>query len=542
MARLIGVFFSIGLLLNANLARAADEPPAGTWKLSFAVPTQRGVVDLTFLIMFSEGDKGWVGDLLGMSIPLKKEPMIENLKIVDGNVKFTLNIEGEVLAFDGRAPKDGKKFRGTVDFAGRTFLVEIHPSKLKNLTDKFAMVRESLEQGDGSPDYFDAATEVLAQATAKKMKPEDVRALVDKALKSAESYGPRWERVFTSRVISVLSDQEAFVPVALELARQAERMLKPDDDATVQMQVLEALANALRKAKKLDELKPIESRLLKLEARDYAEYSKKYPPFKPDEFKGRKNKSDRAVLVELFTGAECPPCVAADLAFDALQSTYKPSEVVLLEYHMHVPGPDPLTNKDGLGRAEFYGDKIRGTPTIFFNGKKDEGGGGPLAAAKQKYASFREAIDEWLEKPAGAKLQLNATQKGSEIAIKASVNDLAAPGEKVMLRFALTEERVRYPGGNGLNYSHNVVRALPGGAKGVALTKKASEHTASVDLNKLREDLSKYLNEFAKEDEFPNPSRPLALKNLRVVAFVQNDETGEVLQAAQVEVEEKKGE
>jgi hypothetical protein len=392
-------------------------------------------------------------------------------------------------------------------------------------------------------EYFDAVTEILSQATAKKMKSENVRALVDKALKSAESYGPRWERAFTTRVVSALSDQEAFVPVALELARQAERMLKPDDDASVQMQVLGALAGALRKAKKLDELKPIESRLLKLEARDYAEYSKKYPPFKPEEFKGRKNKSDRAVLVELFTGAECPPCVAADLAFDALQSTYKPAEAVLLEFHMHIPGPDPLTNKDGLSRAEFYGRaKIPGTPTIFFNGKKDEGGGGPLQAAKQKYASYREAVDEWLEKPAGAKLQLNATQKGSEIGIKASVSDLAETGEKVMLRFALTEERVRYPGGNGLTYSHNVVRALPGGAKGVALTKKASEHTASVDLIKLREEISKYLNEFAKEDEFPNPSRPLALKNLRVVAFVQNDETGEVLQAAQVDVEEKKGE
>ena len=29
--------------------------------------------------------------------------------------------------------------------------------------------------------------------------------------------------------------------------------------------------------------------------------------------------------------------------FDALAKTYKPSEVVLLQYHIHVPGPDPLT-------------------------------------------------------------------------------------------------------------------------------------------------------------------------------------------------------
>ena len=42
-------------------------------------------------------------------------------------------------------------------------------------------------------------------------------------------------------------------------------------------------------------------------------------------FAGRKGKSDRAVLVELFTGAQCPPCVAADMAFDALPQTYKPT-------------------------------------------------------------------------------------------------------------------------------------------------------------------------------------------------------------------------
>ena len=54
----------------------------------------------------------------------------------------------------------------------------------------------------------------------------------------------------------------------------------------------------------------------------------------------------RVVVVELFTGAECPPCVSADVAFDALLETYKPNEVVLLEYHLHIPGPDPLTNAD----------------------------------------------------------------------------------------------------------------------------------------------------------------------------------------------------
>ena len=61
----------------------------------------------------------------------------------------------------------------------------------------------------------------------------------------------------------------------------------------------------------------------------------------------------------------------------------------------------------------------------------------------------------------------------------------------------------------------------------------------SVDLDQLRKDLSTYLTEFEKKDadnKFPNPQRPLELKNLRVVAFIQDDSKLEVLQATQVDV------
>ncbi|MCE9530473.1 MAG: hypothetical protein K8T89_04990 [Planctomycetes bacterium] len=523
------------LLLASGTARAADSPAANTWKMSFPIEGQR----LTFLIMLSESDKGWVGDFLGTSVPLRIEPSVDKVVVKDDNVKFDVKFGTNAFGFDGKITKDGKKIQGSFNFAGNLLLVDLVPSKLKNLTDKFNLAKENLDQIDGGQEFFDAVYSVLGQATLKKVKTEDVRTYVDKASKLAENYGSRWQRTVAMKIASALADQEAYAPLALEQARQAERLLGPDDEASVQMQVLEALAQTLKKAKKLDELKPIEARLVKLEARDYAEYAKKNPPFKPEEFKGRKGKSDRVVLVELFTGAECPPCVAVDLAFDAMASTYKPNEVAFLQYHMHIPGPDPLTNKEGLERAEFYGPKIRGTPAIFFNGKKDDAGGGAAKDAKLKYATFREVVEEDLEKPAGAKIQLTASSTGGEISIKAAVSELANAGEKVTLRFVLTEERIRYTGGNGLRYHHNVVRALPGGAKGFPLAKKDSEHTATVNLTKLREDISKYLETFAKEDEFPNPDRPLALKNLRVVAFVQDDATGAVLQAAQVEIAEK---
>jgi hypothetical protein len=533
MARL---FAALGgcLLLAASAAGAADNSPAGTWKLSFPTPPDGR---LTFLIMLSESDKGWIGDLLGTSEQMRVEPTIEKIVVKDDSVSFDVKLGPSTLSFDGKLAKDGKKIRGSFAVGGNTILVDLVPSKLKNLSDKFALAKETLEQADGGQEYFDAAFNVLAQATTKKMMPDDVRALADKTAKLAEGYGPRWQRAAALKIASALADQEAFAPVVLEQARQAERMLRADEDSTVQMQVLSELAAIFKKAKKADELKPIEARLIKLEARDFAEYAKKNPPFKPDEFKGRKNKSSRVVLVEEFIDCNVATCVAAELAGDAIQMRYKPTEVALLQYHVPTGGLDPLTNREAIERTRAY--KIMALPMVFFSGKRDDTGKGSANAAKAKFGSFCETIDELLEKPAGAKLQLSATQKGNEISIKASVSELANPGATVFLRFALTEDRVRFLGANGLRYHQNVVRAMPGGVKGVALEKKASDHTATVDLTTLREGLVKFLDEITDGDA---KDFPLVLRNFHVTAFVQDDASGDVLQAAQVEVEEKKAE
>src|SRR5262245_27716729 len=166
------------------------------------------------------------------------------------------------------------------------------------------------------------------------------------------------------RIAEVLAEQDGYAAVALENARRVERLLGANEDAAVQIRVLEVLATALQKTDKAAEAKEVLARLDKLEAQADQEFLKKVPPLKVEAFAGRKAKSDRVVLVELFTGAQCPPCVAADLAFDALAKTYKPTEVVLLEYHLHIPGPDPLTNADSEARQKYYGDAIEGTPTI----------------------------------------------------------------------------------------------------------------------------------------------------------------------------------
>jgi hypothetical protein len=107
------------------------------------------------------------------------------------------------------------------------------------------------------------------------------------------------------------------------------------------------------------------------------------------------------------------------------------------------------------------------------------------------------------------------------------------------LRVLVVEESIRYVGGNQMRFHHHVVRAMPGGADGVAIKDKTFKHTASTDLAQVRKDLTKYLDEYGQTRPFPKPDRPMDMKELKVIALVQNDKTKEIVQAVQIEVEGK---
>ena len=90
-----------------------------------------------------------------------------------------------------------------------------------------------------------------------------------------------------------------------------------------------------------------------------------------------------------------------------------------------------------------------------------------------------------------------------------------------------------------MRFHHRVVRALPGGAAGTAVKEKSFKKTVDVDLAEVRKNLTRYLDEFAAERPFPNPDRPMDFAHLKVIALVQNDATGEILNAAEFEIEAK---
>ncbi len=100
------------------------------------------------------------------------------------------------------------------------------------------------------------------------------------------------------------------------------------------------------------------------------------PPIHPAKYQPTASRTKRTALLEVFTGAGCPPCAAADLAFDAVLERYSRQEVAVVMFHLHIPRPDPITNDDSLARWKWLNGQ--GVPTYAIDGNQ-MGGGGPRA-------------------------------------------------------------------------------------------------------------------------------------------------------------------
>ena len=107
---------------------------------------------------------------------------------------------------------------------------------------------------------------------------------------------------------------------------------------------------------------------------------------------------------------------------------------------------------------------------------------------------------------------------------------------KPRLRLVLTEEKVRYVGSNKLRYHHHVVRDFPGGIEGKDLSAGSGQLTVKLNLADLRRDIEEYLSDYTKMRPFPTALPEIALKDLSVVAFVQDDADKTILHAVSVPV------
>jgi hypothetical protein len=512
---------------------------------------------------------------------------LNSFKVSGGEVTAKIQVQTIPISFEGKIDKGGKKVLGSLSFNNQVFLSVLEPTEDESIPNNKVQVpakapepytkanqlsrkaliahiqaqrakdeqqkakltkdaeaaskeaaaempklyREVLAKHADSPAVFDAALSLFRRKSSQ-LDAGDVKKWVALLDKKSAAYGKRWHDHILGEATSALAYRKDGAEAVLPRAKAAVEALKKDAPPAEQVRVLDTYEAALRNSGAVAEARKVADRVEKINEKLDKEYHEKVPPFKPQPVK-REGTGDRVVLMELFTGAQCPPCVAADVAFDALLKSYKPTDVVFLQYHLHIPGPDPLTNKVTEERAAYY--SVNSTPSTLFDGKSKASGGGAMANAKNKYDAYREVIDPALKDTAEVLLKAKATESDGKVTITVDVDKLIGPGESKKLRVVLVEESVRYIGGNGLRFHHHVVRDMPGGVKGVSLTKKQSKHTLTADLAAVRKKLAKYVSDYEENRQsFPSVKRPMDLKKLKVIAFVQDDESKEVLNAVQV--------
>jgi len=246
----------------------------------------------------------------------------------------------------------------------------------------------------------------------------------------------------------------------------------------------------------------------------------------------------RLVLCELFTGSGCPPCVGADIATGALEVTYPKTQVIVLRYHQHIPTADPLTNADSEDRFTNY-YRGQGTPTVLLNGAPVNNVGGYLPNSPDIYRGLKNLVNQQLETNATIQVGVNARVVDGTLQLVANATGLEQLGDEakdVRLRVVIAEDEVHFLARNGVRGHEMIVRRMVGGPAGVEPKDGKLSIKESIPLAGLKSSLADYLKKYEDSEGIDFPAKPLDLQRLHIVAFVQNDESHEVLQTKAIAV------
>lgn len=258
-------------------------------------------------------------------------------------------------------------------------------------------------------------------------------------------------------------------------------------------------------------------------------------------------RTKRTVLAELFTGSACHPCISADVAFEALLKRYGASDVAVLIYDLHIPGPDPITNMTNEARAKYY--KANSTPTYIVNGAdRQTGGSNNRKDAVNVMGRMTSKIDAQLEMDKEADITLDASIADGVVKANVSVNNVKGDYSSLKVYIGLVENELSYMGENGIRFHPMAVREFGGENRdGFVLKDKTGNFTWDFNIQKVTGDLKTYLDNYEtnrrKDDAefaFSEKKHEINGKNLSVIAFVQDEKTKNVLQTVFIDLADKK--
>jgi len=251
-------------------------------------------------------------------------------------------------------------------------------------------------------------------------------------------------------------------------------------------------------------------------------------PFNPGKAGVPAKWAGKTVLTELFTGSECPPCLGVDLAFDGLLEAYDPKYLVVLEYHLPIPNPDPMMCPGSRKRRTDYG--VSGTPTPYFDGVKNDSGGGNRAVAEEKFKEFSSAISSRLAEAPKVRLTVRGVLQGELVNVQFTA-DKPVTGADIHL--VLVQKEIKYRGANGIMFHKMVVRDL------ATLTEEAVKAgTFAFSIPAVEAATAQFVADFEKQNSFAFPVKLYTIDKtkLAVAIFAQDRTTQAVLNAAVADV------
>lgn len=232
------------------------------------------------------------------------------------------------------------------------------------------------------------------------------------------------------------------------------------------------------------------------------------------------SQSDRMVLVEEGTNASCGPCASQNPAFHALLDA-NPDNVIAISYQVWWPGFDPMyedNEPDVDARIPYYG--IQGAPTAVIDGVTPDGSTPGFDAAWYAGAPggySQEVIDDAAAIPASFDIDIMYDYSPAGINIEATATCTQDVSGDLRLHVVVIEKHIYFdsaPGSNGETEFYRVMKKMLPSADGLEMAG------------------SYMVGESMTSEQSWDLSTIYDMDEVAVIAFVQDDNTKEILQAA----------
>lgn len=229
---------------------------------------------------------------------------------------------------------------------------------------------------------------------------------------------------------------------------------------------------------------------------------------------------NRVTCIEEFTSSTCAPCASLNVTFDPLLATNNTnvsgptfSNVTAIKYQMNWPSPgnDPSYNPDGVTRQNYYG--VSGIPDLYIDG-------GAMANSQAD-------IDNAKTKSTPMAVTSTATISGNTINVNVTVTPYVSIASGTKLYIGVMEKEYDYAASTtSQDVFHHIMRKMLPNGGGIALNNLVDGTPVT--------QTGTYTFTLALPGIPTQNSYALwtSMSNLEVIAFVQNDATKEVYQAA----------